>query len=127
MYSGKSVGPRMNPWGTPALNGYSCEYFPSRTIQWRLLLRKEEVKSIIWPEILWDLSLRRRPACQTLLKALDISSATARLARLLKSLEDLQLMELMQLIELTLNTVAAKQRKHDDNNFQRASLDLHQI
>ena len=32
----------------------------------------------IWPEISYDLSLWRRPACQTMLKAFDISSATAR-------------------------------------------------
>ena len=25
MYNKKSVGPRMDPWGTPALTGYSCE------------------------------------------------------------------------------------------------------
>ena len=30
MYSRKSVGPRMEPWGTTALNGYSCEEFPFR-------------------------------------------------------------------------------------------------
>ena len=33
MYSRKSVGPRMEPWGTPALTRYSCEDFPSRTTQ----------------------------------------------------------------------------------------------
>ena len=33
MYSRKTVGPRMKPWGTPALAGYSCEDFPSRTAQ----------------------------------------------------------------------------------------------
>ena len=29
IYSRKSVVPRMEPSGTPALTGYSCEYFPS--------------------------------------------------------------------------------------------------
>ena len=48
MYSRKSVGPRMEPWGTPALTGYYCEDFPSRT---SLLLRKEEIRPNIWPEI----------------------------------------------------------------------------
>ena len=33
MYSRKSVGPRMDPWGTPALTGYSCGDFPSITTQ----------------------------------------------------------------------------------------------
>ena len=51
MYSRKSVGPEMEPWGTPALTGYSCEDFPSRTTWSRLLLRKEEIRPNIWPEI----------------------------------------------------------------------------
>ena len=29
MYSRKSVGPRIESWGTPALTGYSREDFPS--------------------------------------------------------------------------------------------------
>ena len=28
MYNRKSVGPIIEPWGTPALTGYSCEDFP---------------------------------------------------------------------------------------------------
>ena len=76
MYIRKSVGPRMEPWGTPASTRYSCEDVPSRTTQSCLLLRKEEIRPNIWPE----LSLWRRPACQTLSKALDISSATGRVA-----------------------------------------------
>ena len=31
-YNKKSVGPRMDPWGDPALTGYSCEFLPTRTI-----------------------------------------------------------------------------------------------
>ena len=30
MYSRKSVEPRIDPRGTPALTGYPCEDFPSR-------------------------------------------------------------------------------------------------
>ena len=44
MYSRKSVGPRIDPSGTPALTGYSCEDFPSRTTRSCLLLRKEEIR-----------------------------------------------------------------------------------
>ena len=74
----------MEPWGTPSLTGYYCEDFPSRTTQRCLLLRKKEIRLNIWPEIPWDL---RRPACQTLSKALDISSVTAWVAPdLLKAL-----------------------------------------
>ena len=47
MYSKKSVELRMEPCGTPALTGYSCEDFTSRTTQSRLLLRKEEIRSNI--------------------------------------------------------------------------------
>ena len=70
----------MEPWRTPLLAGYSCADFLSRTIQSRLLLRKEEIRPNIWPETLQDVSLWRIPACQTLSKALDISSATTRVA-----------------------------------------------
>ena len=31
MYSREIVGPKMDPRGTSALTGYSCEIFPSRT------------------------------------------------------------------------------------------------
>ena len=49
MYSRKSVGQRMEPWGTPALTGYSCEDFPSRTSRSRLLLRKRnKAKYLTW-------------------------------------------------------------------------------
>ena len=34
----------MEPSGTPALTGYSCEDFPSRTTRSRLLLRKKETR-----------------------------------------------------------------------------------
>ena len=33
MYGRKGVGPEIEPRGTPALTGYSCEEFPSRTNQ----------------------------------------------------------------------------------------------
>ena len=67
----------MEPWGTPALTGYSFEDFPSRTT-WRcLLVRKEKKRSNMWPKNPQDLSLWKRPTYQTLPKALDRSSATA--------------------------------------------------
>ena len=85
MYSRKSVGPRIKPWRTQAFTGYSWEELPSRTTWSHLLLRKEEIRTNIWPEI--PLNLWRRPACQTLSKVLNISGATARVATdLLKSL-----------------------------------------
>ena len=77
MYGKESIGPRMEQWGTLALTGYSYEDFPSRTTWSCLLLIREDVRPSIIPEIPWDLSLWRRPAYQTLSKALDRSSATA--------------------------------------------------
>ena len=47
MHSGKSVEPRMELWGTLALNRYPCKDFPSRTIQSRLLLRKDQIRPSI--------------------------------------------------------------------------------
>ena len=41
----------MEPWGTPALTGYSCEDCPSRTTWSRLLLGEKEIRPNIWPEI----------------------------------------------------------------------------
>ena len=88
MYSKKSVESRMDLWRTPALTGYSCEDVPSKITRSCLLLRIEEIRANIWPKNQWDLSLWRRPTCQTLPNALDISSATARVAPdLLKALE----------------------------------------
>ena len=43
MYSGKSVGWRMEPWRTSALTVNYCEDFPTRTTLSCLLLRKEEI------------------------------------------------------------------------------------
>ena len=71
---------RMEPSGTPALTAYSYEDLPSRTTWSQLLLKKEEIRLNIWPEIPQELSLWKRPVCQTLSKALDILSATARVA-----------------------------------------------
>ena len=55
MYRRKSVGQRMEHWGTPALTGYSCEDFPYSATQSCLFLKKDEKRPNIWPEIPWDL------------------------------------------------------------------------
>ena len=59
MCSRKSVGPRMEPWGTPTLIGYFCEDFPSRTTGSRLLLRKEEEEPNIWLDIPQDVKVHQ--------------------------------------------------------------------
>ena len=66
----------MEPWGSPALPGYSCQDFP---------FQDHKAKYLTWNSI--KLCLCRRPACQTLSKAYDVSSATAPVAsHLLKTL-----------------------------------------
>ena len=72
----KCVGPRMQPWWTPALIGYSWKNFPSRTT-WSCILPRKDERQNTWPEISNELGLWRRPVSQTLLKALDILSASA--------------------------------------------------
>ena len=57
MYSRKSVGPRMEPCGTPSLTGYSCKDFPYRTTHSCLLLRTGKVRPNMQTEIQEDLSL----------------------------------------------------------------------
>ena len=42
MYSRKSLGPRIDPSGTPALTGYSWEDYPSRTTQSCLTERRRD-------------------------------------------------------------------------------------
>ena len=44
----------MEPWGTPALTGYSCEEFPSRTTWSHQLLRKEEIKPMFEIRIMFE-------------------------------------------------------------------------
>ena len=52
MYSGKSVVPRMDLCRTPTLTGYSCEDFPSKTTQSRLLQRiKKKAKYLTWNSV----------------------------------------------------------------------------
>ena len=76
MCSRKSVKSRMEPWGTPALTGHPCGELPSTTTWSHLLLRNDKIRSKC-STIPYELSLWRRPASQTLSKALDISIATA--------------------------------------------------
>ena len=79
MYIRKSVGPRIEPWGTPTLTGYSCEGLPFRTTQLSITEKiRNKAKYLTLNSI--RLSLWRRPTCQTLSKALDLSIATARVA-----------------------------------------------
>ena len=73
MYSRKSVGPKIDPWGTPALTGYSCEDYPSRITWICLLLEKEKIRPNNWPAFHGTYVCEEHEHGQTLLKALDIS------------------------------------------------------
>ena len=78
MHSRKSARPRLEHWRTPTLTGYTCENFLFRNTRSRLLLRKDEIRPNIWPEVPQDFSLWRRLAWQTLSKSFNIATATAR-------------------------------------------------
>ena len=69
-YSRKSEGPRIGHWGTPALSEYSCEDFPSRATRSCLLLRKDEIRAIIWPQIKLDLNLCEKTSLPNSVKSL---------------------------------------------------------
>ena len=58
----------MEPWENQALTRYSCEDFLARTTPSCLLLRKEEIRPNIWPDISQDVGLWRRPTRQALFK-----------------------------------------------------------
>ena len=81
----------MEIWGAPALNGYYCKDFISRTTLIKLLLRNYKITPYAQPKIPWALtSWRRKPACQTLLKAMNITDPVARVASgLLKALANI--------------------------------------
>ena len=68
----KSVGPRLKPGGTPALTGYSCEDFISRTTRSSLLLKKEEIR----PNSI-RLKFVKNTSMPNPVENLDISRATA--------------------------------------------------
>ena len=85
IYSRKSAGPKMEPWGTPVLTGYFCEHFPYENTQNHKILIKDKMRPNMSSEIPWDLSSWRKLACQTLSEALDIWSATARVAPVILS------------------------------------------
>ena len=73
----KRVGPRTDPWGTPALMECSLEELPLRTT---CIERWERNYFIIFrngPEIPYAWSLWISPRCQTLSNALEISKAMA--------------------------------------------------
>ena len=71
MYSKESLEPIMEPWGTPALTGYSYNDLASRTTITRLLLKNDKMKSKIRLKNPEDLSLRKIATCQILSKALE--------------------------------------------------------
>ena len=82
MNSRKRVGPKIEPSGTPSLMDILVKTSHSNPLEAVCYSKKKKWGKNIWPESLW-----KRPAGQTLSKALDISSATAQVApNLLKAL-----------------------------------------
>ena len=78
IYKRNRRGPRIEPCGTPALTEVQKEFIPGKTTRCLLSVRYSENQVSNDPETTADLSLKRRPLCQTLSKALLISQNIAR-------------------------------------------------
>ena len=112
MYSRISVRPRMKTWGTYWI---LLRRVPIKITWSRLLLRKEKRRLNTRSEISQDFSSWRRPESDTLLKALDITSLTARsVPDLLQSWQfyQIQMREDLQLIGKVWNHTGNLKRGH---------------
>ena len=78
MYKRKRKGPRTEPWGTPEFTDVQSEFAPGRTTLCFLLCRQSVNHWRSEPEIPAIWSLKKRPLCHTLSKALLMSQKTAR-------------------------------------------------
>ena len=76
MYSSKNVGPRVEPWRTPALTGYSGKVLPSEPLKAICYGKTTKQLRILDPK--FHKTLWRIPKCQTFQKGLGISSSTVR-------------------------------------------------
>ena len=66
-------GPSMEPWGTPALTSTQVEVCLLRTTLCFLFLKKFVYRFKRLPDMPFSFSLKIRPSCHTLSKALDTS------------------------------------------------------
>ena len=69
-------GPKIEPCGTPTVTLSQDECWPFRTTLCFRQERKSRKRFKRFPEVLFWFSLRRKPSCHTLSKALDISKKT---------------------------------------------------
>ena len=69
-------GPRMEPWGTPALTSDQSETCPFNKTLCFLFLRKSHKTFSKLLDIPFCFNLKMRPSCQTLSNAFDISRKT---------------------------------------------------
>ena len=69
-------GPKIEPCGTPAVTLSQDECWPFRTTRCFRQERKSRKRFKRFPEIPFWFSLRSKPSCHTLSKALDISKKT---------------------------------------------------
>ena len=76
LYIKNRSGPTMEPWGTPALRSAQEEVCPLRSTLCLLFLKKFDNSFKRLPDIPLCFSLKIRPLCYTLSKALDISRNT---------------------------------------------------
>ena len=81
IYTRKKRGPRIEPWGTPAVIFPHCEALQFRTVRCMLSAKKLSTSQRSWPEIPHRSSSKISASCHTLSNALDISRYTERTSR----------------------------------------------
>ena len=78
IYIKNNKGPRIHPWGTPALTSAQEEHWPFKTTVCFLLRIKSRKMFMTSPLIPFWRSLKIRPSCYTLSKAFEISRNISR-------------------------------------------------
>ena len=81
IYIKNRSGPSMEPWGIPALTLAQEEVYPLRTTLCFLFLKKFDNRFKSLPDMPFSFSLKIRPLCHTLSKALDISRNALRISK----------------------------------------------
>ena len=81
IYIKNKGGPSMEPWGTPAVTSAQKEDCPLRTTLCYPFLKKFDNRFKRLPDISFCFSLKIRPLCHTLSKALDMSRNTLRTSK----------------------------------------------
>ena len=81
IYIKNRSGPSLEPWGTPGLTSAQEEVYLLRTTLCFLFLKKIDNRFKRLPDMPFCFSLKIRPSCHTLSKALDMVRNTLRTSK----------------------------------------------